>query len=373
MLINKIKRIDYLLVFVILFLSCFGIMMVFSASYPIAEILYEDSNYFFTKQLQWFLIGLFLLTLAAVVPYNFFGKISPLLVILSIFLLILVLMPGIGVERNNSQRWIQIGSFVYQPTEVVKLFMIIYFAYFYSKKQQLIVDFKKGVLPPLILLIIVFLLILKQPDLGSAALLLVTCGIVVFSSGVRRIHLFIMGSIGVIGISYFAFTTEYRLQRLTSYLNAFDDPAGHGYQLVNSYIAIGSGGIWGNGIGNSVQKLGYLPEAHTDFIMSIIIEELGLLGLAVVVGSYLFIMFRGVRIAKQCKDMFPKLLAIGITFQIMTQAVLNLGAVSGLLPITGITLPFISYGGSSLVITMICAGILVNLSANRTESLIVKN
>ncbi|WP_249872078.1 putative lipid II flippase FtsW [Oceanobacillus saliphilus] len=366
MIVNKLKKMDYLLIFTIFFLTCFGIMMVYSASFPIAAIHYENPAFFLMRQSVWFIMGTVLFVAAAIIPYKIYGKLSPILVITSLVLLILVLIPGIGVERNNSQRWIQIGSFVYQPTEVVKLFMIIYFAYFYAKKQKYFNQFNKGVLPPLVILASVFLLILSQPDLGSAALILVACGLIVFCSGVKRIHLFLMGSIGILGISYFAFTTEYRLQRLTSFLHAFEDPAGHGYQLVNSYVAIGTAGIWGNGLGNSVQKLGYLPEAHTDFIMSIILEELGIIGLAVVIGSYLIIMFRGIHIAKANKDMFAKLLAIGITFQIMTQAILNLGAVSGMLPITGITLPFISYGGSSLVITMISAGILVNLSANRT-------
>lgn len=365
MLIDKLKNMDYLLIFVFLFLTCFGIIMVYSASFPIGTIFYGDATFFFAKQLQWFAIGLVLFIIASIFPYRIYGKLSPLFVLLSIVLLMLVLVPGIGVERNNSQRWILIGPFLYQPIEIVKLFMIIYFAYFYAKKQNYIEYFRKGVLPPLLILGIAFLLILKQPDLGSAILLLVACGIIVFCSGAKRVHLLLMGSIGILGVSYFALTEEYRLQRLTSFLNAFEDPVGHGYQLVNSYIAIGTGGLWGSGLGNSIQKLGYLPEAHTDFIMAIILEEIGVVGLAIIIGSYLIIMLRGVKIAKNCKDLFPKLLAIGITFQIMTQAVLNLGAVSGLLPITGVTLPFISYGGSSLVITMVCIGILINISSNQ--------
>lgn len=172
-----------------------------------------------------------------------------------------------------------------------------------------------------------------------------------------------LGSVAFAGIVYFAFSATYRLNRLLSFRNPFEDALGDGYQLINSYIAIISGGLWGNGIGNSVQKMGYLPEAHTDFIMSIIIEELGAIGFLVVILCYLFIMYRGVRISLKGKDPFLKLLAIGLTFMIMIQVVFNLGAVTGMLPITGITLPFISYGGTSLILMMITMGILVNLSA----------
>ncbi len=359
---NKFRKIDYSLLISILLLAGFGVIMVYSASYPISYVHYGDANYFFSRQIQWLLIGLFFFSIAAILPYRLYGKLSPAFIFMSILLLIIILMPGIGVERNNSQRWIQLGGFVFQPTEPIKLFMIIYFAYFYSQKQAYINQFKKGVLPPLLILGVMFLLILKQPDLGSAALILFVCGIIVVCSGVRKIHLFILGSVGLIGVIYFAFTSAYRFERITSFLNPFENHLGSGYQLVNSYIAIGTGGIWGAGLGNSVQKLGYLPEAHTDFIMAIILEEIGVFGLIIVLGSYLFIMLRGIRIAKDCKDMFPKLLAIGITFQIMIQAIFNLGAVSGMLPITGITLPLVSYGGSSLLFTLISAGILVNIS-----------
>ncbi|MUK90382.1 putative lipid II flippase FtsW [Ornithinibacillus sp. L9] len=363
MIVKKLKHIDYPFTIFILLFALFGLVMIYSASFPMSSLFYGDATYFFMKQVQWFVIGFIFLVITAIVPYEVIGKLSALLVIASVVLLILVLVPGVGVERNNSQRWIQLSTFVFQPTEAVKLFMIIYFAYIYAKKQSYIDQFKKGVLPPLIVLAIVFLLVLQQPDLGTATMILLSCGIIVACSGVRFRHLILLASIAVAGFSYFAYSSPYRLERLTSFRQAFNDPLGDGYQLVNSYIAIGSGGIWGNGLGNSVQKLGYLPEAHTDFIMAVILEEIGVVGLAIIMFSYLYIMFRGVRIAKQAPTMFAKLLAVGLTFQLIIQAVINLGAVSGLLPITGITLPFISYGGSSLVFTMITAGLLINISA----------
>ncbi len=368
MLIRKIKQFDYSLIIITLLLTGFGLMMVYSSSYAVAYIHYDNPTYFFTKQLKWFIIGLFFFIIATFVPYRIYSKLSPLLVMVSIVMLVMVLIPGLGTERNYSQRWIQLGPILLQPTELIKLFMIMYFASFYAKKQETINQFKNGVLPPLIILGIIFLLILKQPDLGSAGLILLACLTIVICSGVKKRHLFMLGTVGLAGIIYFSITSSYRMQRIVSFIDPFADPFGEGYQLVNGYIAIGTGGVMGNGLGNSIQKLGFLPEAHTDFIMAVIIEELGVLGLIIVISAYIFIMFRGVQIARECKDRFAKLLAIGITFQIIAQACINLGAVSGLLPITGVTLPFISYGGSSLVITMVSLGILINISSYRENT-----
>ncbi|MED4203758.1 putative lipid II flippase FtsW [Neobacillus mesonae] len=362
MFVNYIKRIDSLFVTIVLLFCLFGLVMVYSASFPISLMQHEDARFLFSKQLQSFVIGFILLFITAIVPYRIYGKLNPFFVMLSIFFLILILIPGIGVERNHSQRWLHVGSLVIQPTELVKLLMIIYFSYIYAKKQEYIDDFKKGVLPPLLILATVFLLILKQPDLGTATAILIPCGLILLCSGARKIHLILLTSTAVGGIVFFALTSSYRLKRVLSFQNPFQDSDGSGYQLVNSYYAIGNGGIWGQGLGKGIQKLGFLPEAHTDFIMAVISEELGVFGLLIVIFSYLFIMRRGVRIAILSKDPFAKLLAIGLTFQIMTQALFNLGAVCGLLPITGVPLPFISYGGSSLIIMLITTGILVNLS-----------
>lgn len=365
---KKITKLDFPLLVTFLLLSGFGLMMVYSSSSTLAYLNYDSAAYLFKKQLQWLILGLIFLVIMIFTPYQIYRNLSPLLVSISIILLILVLIPGVGAERNNSQRWIQAGPLLFQPTEFIKLFMLIYFASFYSKKQRIINQFKYGVLPPLIILLIVFLLILQQPDLGSAALILFACGAIVVCSGIKYRYLVMLGGIGVIGVSSFAFSSPYRLERLTSFRNPFDDPFGDGYQLVNSYLAIGTGGMSGNGLGNSIQKLGFLPEAHTDFIMAVVLEETGVFGLFFVIGAYIIIMLRGVHIAKGCTTMFPKLLAIGITFQIMIQVTFNLGAVSGLLPITGIPLPLISYGGSSILITMISAGILLHLSTQRAKA-----
>ncbi|MDR0125257.1 putative lipid II flippase FtsW [Bacillus zhangzhouensis] len=363
LIISHLKKIDHILAGTIVCLSLFGLLMVYSASYPLGEMKYEQGHYFLIKQWKWLFIGLIFFFVASLFPYQAYRKWIRWLVMLSFLLLILVLLPGIGAVKNNSQRWIHIGSFMIQPSEAVKLVMVIYFAYVYAKKQAYITSFKKGVLPPLVLLGLAFLLILKQPDLGTAVSILLSCGIILLCAGLKTRHLILLGSTAASGITFFAVTAPYRLKRLTSFRDPFQYEDGDGYQLIHSYLAIDSGGLTGNGLGGSIQKLGFLPEAHTDFIMAVISEELGLLGISFVIGAYLLIMYRAVRIVRALQDPFGKLLTIGLTFQIMIQAVFNLGAVFGLLPITGIPLPFISYGGSSLVFMMISAGILVHLSS----------
>ncbi|MFC4402940.1 putative lipid II flippase FtsW [Gracilibacillus xinjiangensis] len=356
------KRIDLSLLIGLAFFISFGIMMVYSASFPYATIRFEDTEYYFHRQLFWAGLGFLLLILAMIIPYKVYRKLVPILIMLTMILLFLVLVPHVGVERNFSTRWISIGGILFQPVELAKVTMLIYFAYFYSRKEEYIDNFKKGVAPPLIILAIVFALILKQPDLGSSILIVFSCGMILFFTKIPFRHLFLLMMTAVIGVLFFAITSPYRLERITSFIAPFDDMEDSGYQLINSYISISTGGITGLGLGNSVQKLGYLPEAHTDFIMSIIAEELGFIGVLLVIGFYFFFFTRGLLIARRAADSFGKLLAFGITFQIITQAFINLGAVLGFLPITGIPLPFVSYGGSSLVIMMISAGILLNIS-----------
>ncbi|WP_017470534.1 putative lipid II flippase FtsW [Amphibacillus jilinensis] len=365
---NRLKRFDYGLIIVIMAMSIFGLVMVYSSSYTLSTLQHGHGYFFFMRQLQLFGVGLFIFVIISFISLKTLGKLSPMLILLSVILLGLVLVPGIGVVRNQAQRWLGFGPLIFQPSEIVKVFMIIYFAYIYAKKQPYIDQFKKGVLPPLMILAVVFLLILEQPDLGTATHILLICGLIVVFSGVRFHHIFLLATIAASGIGFFAISQPYRMQRLTSFLNTFDDPSGDGYQLINSYVSIATSGLFGNGLGNSVQKLGYLPEAQTDFIMAVVVEELGIIGILTVIGGYIFILYRGIQISKEVDAMYLKLLALGVTFQITLQAIFNLGAVSGMLPITGIPLPFISYGGTSLVFTLLSAGILVNVSGRRPLS-----
>lgn len=307
-------------------------------------------------------MGLILFFTVSFIPYQWYGKIIGPLVIIMIILLTLVLIPHVGVSRNYSTRWIGVGSFLFQPSEIAKIIMILYFAKVYTNKRDYIENFSRGLLPPIILLIFVFTLILKQPDLGTGMILVVACGSIILISGAKWKHLLGLGSIAFVTLIVLATSADYRVKRLTSFMNPFADPQGQGFQIVNSFVAIGTGGLTGMGLGNSIQKLGYLPEAHTDFIMAIIVEELGIIGLAAIIILYLLLLFKGFSIFKEAPDFFGKFIAMGITIQICIQAVLNLGAVSGLLPVTGIPLPLISYGGSSMLITLGGLGILMNIS-----------
>lgn len=364
-MIERMKKFDFVLITAIVSLSVFGLMMVYSSSFTLATLNYGDGRYFFNRQLAFFIFGLFVMFVSGFVSLKRLGRLSPLFVVMSLVMLMLVAFSPLGLVRNNSQRWLQLGPIVFQPSEMVKIFMVIYFSYFYSRRQEHFDNFFYGVFPPLILLALIAFPIIRQPDLGTTIHLLFISGLIVILSGVRKRHLFILVTIATSVMMLVAYSASYRIDRITSFRNPFDDIGGTGYQLVNSYVSLATGGLSGTGLGNSVQKLGYLPEAHTDFIMSVVAEELGVLGVLFVLGCYTIILVRGVIISTQVKPLYYKLLALGITFQIASQAAINLGAMSGVLPITGIPLPFISYGGTSLVFMMLASGILINVSGRR--------
>lgn len=352
---------DWTLIATVFMLSAFGLVMVYSASYVFAFDRYGDHTFFFKRQLFWFVVSTSLFLLSAFFPYRLYQKFTQVIVPVCIILLLLVLTP-LGVTINGSTRWIDLKFMNFQPSEFVKLGTIIYLSHVYSRKQAYINQFARGVIPPLIVVGIFFSFIMYQPDLGTASLILAVAGLIVFCSGAKFIHLAMLATVCGSIVTVYAFSADYRLARLTGFLDPFADPLGSGYQLIQSYVAIAHGGLTGAGFGQSVQKLLYLPEAHTDFILSIIAEELGIIGVLFVLGSLGIIVFRGILIGLRCKDSFGSLLAFGICFQIAIQVCLNVGAASGVLPITGIPLPFLSYGGSSLMITFISMGILVNIA-----------
>lgn len=355
---------DYPLLVIILLLSLFGVVMVYSASFVYAGIdpNISDSAYYFKRQRLWLMLGLAVFFVISMFSYRRLGQLVPIIFIVSIIFLILVAIPQIGVVNNGARRWLDFKLFLFQPSELAKIAMVLYFAKAYTNKQDRLHKFNDGVLPPLLILGGVFFLIVLQPDFGTATSILISCGIILLFAGVRLIHLIGLGAVALAIAAPLIVFSEYRMERLTSFLDPFSDPSGDGYQLIHSLIAIASGEINGVGLANSVQKSGFLPEAHTDFIMSVIAEELGLLGVLFVVGMFMIFMYKGVLIAKRAPDQFGRLLALGITFQIISQAIINMGAISGLLPITGITLPLISYGGSSLLITFAFLGILMNIA-----------
>ncbi|MCE7791452.1 putative lipid II flippase FtsW [Salipaludibacillus sp. CUR1] len=363
---GKKLYIDWYLIVSLLLLAFFGLVMVYSASFVQGYQHHDNITYFFDRQLQWLVISAVLFTFFMFFPYRHFRKLAKWIVLGSIFLLLLILVPGVGHEVNGATRWINIGGLRIQPSEFVKVGSIIYLAYVYSRKQAYINKFFTGVMPPLIVVLIFFVLIMLQPDLGTATSIVLVAGLIAFCSGARLLHIISLGSLAGWALYHYAQSAPYRLNRLLGHRNPFELEQTEGFQLVQSYIAIAHGGVSGAGLGQSVQKLFYLPEAHTDFILAIISEELGLIGITFVFLLMLVIIGRGVVIGARCKDAFGSLLAFGIVFQLGIQMVFNAGAVNGFLPITGIPFPFLSYGGSSLMVTFISMGILANIS-RRTE------
>lgn len=336
--------------------------MIYSASMvsTVAENL--ESTYYFERQLVWFGISLVGFSICCILPYKYYQNLVKLMLLVSTILLVCVL--AFGEVTYNAVRSIDILGFNVQPSEFVKLVLIIYLSYIYSKKQTYIDNFSKGVLPPLILIIVMVGLIVKQPDIGTATIILLIAGTIIVSSGIRFRHLFLLLSISVIALMFLIpyLNSETRMNRITGAYQPFTDPGNSGHHLIQSYIAISGGGLGGEGLGQSVQKLGYLWGAHTDFIMAVIAEELGVFGIIIIIGLLTIIVLRGLFISLKCKDSFGSLLAIGISSMVGYQAIINLGAISGIMPITGVTLPFVSYGGSSLLVLMASMGILNNIA-----------
>ena len=370
---KRLKSYDYSLLVVYILISIFGLIMVYSASMVTAIQIYEvESNYFFIRQFVLLCGSFFLFLISALIPYHIYKnkRILQTMVIGSLLLLIALLVLGNTV--NNATSWISIFGIRFQPAEFVKLVVITYMAAVYAKKQPYINDFNQGVVPPILFLISVCGLIVMQPDVGTAAIIFATGMVIVFCTGMHWKNILRLCLTGLILIAIFSpfiliksdsIFTEERMGRLTSFTDPFQYELDEGLQLVNSYLAIGSGGFTGAGLGKSVQKLGFLPEAHTDFIMAIIAEELGLLGVAFVLFCLGYIVLKGFYIGMKSKDAFGSLLAFGIAGMIGIQTFINLGGVSGLIPITGVTLPFISYGGTSLMVLSISMGLLLNVAS----------
>lgn len=358
----KKRSVEILLVVSVILISIFGIIMIYSASSIWAEYKYNDPLKYVKNQALFFIIGLILMFLVSKINYKFYLKKSNILLIGCIILLILVLIPGVGMVRNGSRSWFGIGSFGIQPSEFTKLALIIFTSKYLMNNEKNMKNIKKGVLPILCVLIFVFGLIMLQPDFGTGMIIVISIIGLLFVGGVSMKFFIGLGIIGVLGITVLIIIAPYRLARILSFLNPWSDPLGSGFQIIQSLYAIGPGGLFGFGFLNSRQKHFYLPEPQTDFIFSIISEEFGFLGIVIVVTLFLIIIITGFKISKNCKDLFGKYLSFGIMFQLSFQALLNLMVVVGLIPVTGVTLPFLSYGGSSLLITLCSIGVILNIS-----------
>lgn len=356
------KKIDYPLLITVILLATFGIIMIYSASNIWALYKFNDAFKFVKHQGLFFIIGLFLLVFISRVKYTKYYEKANIILFTVLILLILVIIPGIGTVRNGSRSWFGIGSFGLQPSEAAKIALIIFTSKYLVNNERNLKDIKKGLLPILGVIFLVFGLIMLQPDFGTGVIIVISTIGLLFIGGVNFKFFIRLGILGVIGVVVLILMAPYRLERILSFLNPWSDPLGSGFQIIQSLYAIGPGGLFGYGFLNSRQKHFYLPEPQTDFIFSIISEEFGFMGVLIVTSLFLIIIVIGFKIARKSDELFGKYLAFGITFQIAFQAILNLMVVVGLIPVTGVTLPFLSYGGSSLLITLCSIGILLNIS-----------
>ena len=334
--------------------------MIYSSSSIWAAYKFNDPYKYLKMQAIFILLGIIIINIVKKIPFEIYKKYSNLILISCIILLILVLIPGIGTIRNGSRSWFGIGSFGVQPSEFAKLGLIIFTSKYLSNNK--IKDIKTSVLPILLIVLIIFGLIMLEPDFGTGIIIVMSIIAMLFVSGVNMSFFIKLGILGLIGIIILIIIAPYRLERIISFLNPWSDPLGSGFQIIQSLYAIGPSGLLGMGLGNSIQKHFYLPEPQTDFIFSIISEELGFLGIIIVTTLFIIIIYNGIKISINQEDNFAKYLAFGITFSIAFQTILNLMVVVGLIPVTGVTLPFLSYGGSSLLISMTEIGILLNIS-----------
>ena len=358
------KNFDRSLFIAVIFISIFGVIMIYSASFIWAEFKFNNPYKFAIMQSIFLVIGIFLMLFLSKVDYHIYYKYANKILLICGILLLLVLIPGIGSVRNGSRSWFGIGSLGIQPSEFAKLGLIMYVSKYLTNNNRIMKDVIKGVFPILLVIGLFFVLIMLEPDFGTAMVIVLTLVVLIFISGVKISFFVKVGLVGLLGIVGIIIAAPYRMKRIVSFLNPWSDPLGSGYQILQSLYAIGPGGLLGQGFINNKKKYFYLPEPQTDFIFSIISEELGFLGVLIVTSLFLFIFYRGIYNSLKCKDLYGKYLAFGLAFGLIIQASLNLCVVVGLIPVTGVTLPFISYGGSSLLVSMISIGIILNISRN---------
>ncbi len=346
----------------VFFLILVGLIMIYSSSSMVALNRYGgDSAFFLKRHILWVVLGFGLMVVCSRIPYEKYKPLIGPLMIGMLAALTLLLIPSIGTEVNNARRWFRFGSFQVQPAEYVKVIWIIYLAVSITKKQDRIREFSIGYLTHFVMCGLVCALLLKQPDFGTTVILLFMTVVMLMVGGVPLLYLFSIVPIAVLGGYKFVYLVGYRWDRITAFLDPWTDHLASGYQLIQAWIAVGSGGIWGKGLGASHQKLYYLPEAHTDFILAVIGEELGFVGIVVICSLFGLFFHTGMTIARNAPDFLGSIMALGLTLLITIQALINMGVVLGLFPTKGLTLPFISYGGSAFTANCLAVGVLMNI------------
>lgn len=358
-------KFDRILLISISILVMIGLLMVYSASNAFAMERYGDSIYYLKRQIISCCISVIVMIFTMFFDYRMYQKLAWLFIFISIILLMLIYIPNLGIKSGGSTRWLKLGRYSFQPVEFVKISLIIYIARFLSQKAEDISNFKRGILPVLIVLSIFLILIYKQPDFGSVILISLITFLMLFVGGVKFYQIGLLVMLAGIFIGYEIWQEPYRLKRWLAFIEPWKDPEGIGYHIIQSFYAFGAGGIFGSGLGAGIQKLHYLPTPHTDFIFSIIGEELGLVGTITIVSLFMIFVWRGIHISLSVQDRFGKLLAFGISCLIAFQAFINMAVATGTLPTKGLTLPFISFGGSSLLGCLASTGILLNISRSR--------
>jgi cell division protein FtsW len=354
---------DYMILIPVILLIGLGFVFVYSASSHLAAHRLGDSYFYLKRQVLFCFFGFCLMLIAKHIPCTLYSRLVYPLLLISFSLLILLFIPGIGYKVGGATRWLRWGGFSLQPSELAKFSLAVYLAYSMSKKGSNMGSFSKGFLPHIIIAGAFMLLIVLQPDFGTAVIMGFWFLIVLFVGGVKFTQLSLSIILSAPFVLWLIWSADYRLKRLWAFIHPWDDPKGVGFQIIHSFLAFGSGGIFGTGLGNSKQKLFYLPEPHTDFVFSIAAEELGFIGVIVIIVLFGILILRGIKIALNATDLYSSYLALGLTCLIGLQVLVNMGVVMGLLPTKGLTLPLISYGGSSIVLNLLSIGILLSISS----------
>ncbi len=360
---KRLESYDMVILLMAVALTCFGVVMVYSASSVMAVKKFHDGFYFLKRQGLYALLGFGGMTCAMLIDYEKWRKYAVPLMLGCMLLLVLVFVPGIGGAAKGASRWIRLPGFNLQPSELAKIALILYMAYSIDKKQEKVRFFSTGFLPYMVLLAILLGLLLKQRDMGAAMTMVSVAILMLFAAGTRPRYILGMVVLALPFVCYLVMTESYRMRRIKAFLDPWQDPTDSGFQIIQSWLAFGNGGVIGQGLGEGKQKLFYLPEAHTDFILSVVGEELGLIGVLVIAAMFFLLVQRGIRVALYAKDDFGRYLAFGIVVLLGIEAFVNMGVVTGLLPTKGLALPFISYGGSSLIVSLFAVGVLLNVSS----------
>lgn len=363
---KKYKSIDLTLTFTIVILVLLGVMMVFSSSYYFAMAVWDDKFLFLKKELFWVLLGTISLFITMNIDYHFWRKISLPVFIGSIILLLLLFTP-LGMEIKGARRWLDIGPTTLMPSEFAKFAIIIFVPDLLVKRRRFLHLFKEGMVPFLVLIALYAGLIILQPNLSTAITVSLLIVAIIFVAGVRKTHLIGIGAVGLAAIALAVSTSDYRMRRFTTFLDPFKDVQGDGYQVVRSLYALGTGGAFGSGLGKSILNKLYIPEPQNDFIFATIGEELGFVGGVFIILVFLTLIYRGVKIAINAPDLYGTLVATGITSLVAIQVMINIAVATSSMPVTGLPLPFISYGGNFLFLLLTLMGILLNISKHTID------